>query len=58
MWLDHGARLVAPGGRLIAMQTADAPTLVAPDGFAAEAPVEYTVGGARRRLQTFRRGPG
>ena len=55
VWLEHGARLVAPGGRLIAMQTADAPVLVAPAGFSTEPALEYTVGGARRRLQPFRR---
>src|SRR5207248_5867423 len=32
-WLAHGAPLVAPSGRLIAMQTADAPVLTAPAGF-------------------------
>lgn len=54
-WLTHGAPLVAPGGRLIAMQTADAPILEAPAGFTREPPVEYEVGGARRRIQSFRR---
>jgi 16S rRNA (guanine527-N7)-methyltransferase len=55
VWLEHGAPLVASGGRLIAMQTADAPLLTPPPGFTIEAPVEYTVGEARRRLQSFRR---
>ncbi len=55
VWLEHGARLVAPGGRLIAMQTGDAPTLSAPPGFILEPAVEYTVGSAPRRLQPFRR---
>jgi 16S rRNA (guanine527-N7)-methyltransferase len=55
-WLAHGARLVAPSGRLIAMQTAEAPLLEAPAGFAIEPAVAYEVGGARRRLQPFRRG--
>jgi 16S rRNA (guanine527-N7)-methyltransferase len=55
VWLGHGARLVAPGGRLIAMQTGEAPQLEAPVGFLLEPAVEYTVGGARRRLQPFRR---
>jgi 16S rRNA (guanine527-N7)-methyltransferase len=55
VWLEHGQRLVSPGGRLIAMQTADAPSLEAPASFDREPAVEYTVGGARRRLQPFRR---
>ncbi len=54
-WLAHGAPLVAPGGRLIAMQTGEAPVLAAPAGFVALPPVEYRVGGAVRRLQPFRR---
>jgi 16S rRNA (guanine527-N7)-methyltransferase len=54
-WIHHGARLVAAGGLVVAMQTGDAPTLVAPSGFVALAPVEYSVGGAKRRLQAFRR---
>lgn len=58
VWVEHGARLVAPGGRLIAMQTADAPLLDAPAGFVLEPAVEYTVAGARRRLQPFRRRSG
>jgi 16S rRNA (guanine527-N7)-methyltransferase len=55
VWLEHGARLVEPGGLLIAMQTADAPVLEPPAGFATLSPVEYSVGGAARRLQPFRR---
>jgi 16S rRNA (guanine527-N7)-methyltransferase len=54
-WLGHGAPLVAANGLLIAMQTGDAPVLTAPPNFLQLAPVEYTVGGARRRLQPFRR---
>jgi 16S rRNA (guanine527-N7)-methyltransferase len=54
-WLLHGTRLVAPCGLLIAMQTGDAPLLEAPAGFERQPPVEYEVGGARRRLQPFRR---
>ncbi len=54
-WLTHGAPLVGAGGLLIAMQTGDAPALVAPDGFVALPPVVYSVGGATRRLQPFRR---
>lgn len=55
-WLEHGAPLVAPGGLLIAMQTADAPTLAAPAGFIAEPPVDYEIAGVRRKLAGFRRG--
>jgi 16S rRNA (guanine527-N7)-methyltransferase len=55
VWLQHGAPLVNPGGLLIAMQTADAPPLDAPAGFAKLPPIEYSVGGAARRLQPFRR---
>src|ERR1700761_1797532 len=40
-WLEHGARLVGPGGVLIAMQTGDAQVLDAPAGFAREAPIEH-----------------
>lgn len=54
-WIGHGARLVGDHGRVIAMQTADAPALDAPAGFTREPPIEYEVGGARRRLQPFRR---
>ena len=54
-WLEHGARLVSAGGLVIALQTADAPTLEPPAGFLREAAVNYTVGGAARRLQPFRR---
>jgi 16S rRNA (guanine527-N7)-methyltransferase len=54
-WLEHGARLVGPGGLVIAMQTGDAPILDAPSGFTHEPAIEYEVGGARRRLQPFRR---
>jgi 16S rRNA (guanine527-N7)-methyltransferase len=53
-WLEHGARLVGPGGLVIAMQTCDAPILDAPSGFTPEPAIEYEVGGARRRLQPFR----
>ena len=55
-WLAHGARLVRPGGGLvIAMQTGDAPVLAAPPGFTREPAIEYSVGGAARRIQAFRR---
>ena len=54
-WVEHGARLVVANGLVIAMQTADAPVLEAPAGFVREAPVEYEVGGARRRIQPFRK---
>jgi 16S rRNA (guanine527-N7)-methyltransferase len=54
-WIVRGARLVRPRGVVIAMQTADAPILEPPVGFTREPPIEYTVGGARRRAQSFRR---
>jgi len=54
-WLEHGARLVDSGGLVIAMQTGEAPILDAPAGFTREASIEYEVGGARRRLQPFRK---
>jgi 16S rRNA (guanine527-N7)-methyltransferase len=54
-WIGHGSRLVAEGGILVAMQTGDAPKLQPPAGFTAMPPVEYSVGGAKRRLQAFRR---
>ncbi len=54
-WLTRGTRLAGAGGLVIAMQTADAPILEAPTGFRREPPVEYTVGGAARRIQAFRR---
>jgi 16S rRNA (guanine527-N7)-methyltransferase len=41
VWLDHGRRLVSPGGRLLAMQTGDAPMLEAPAGFEREPAVDY-----------------
>jgi hypothetical protein len=40
---------------LVAMQTADAPMLEAPSGFTKLAAIEYSVGGAARRVQPFRR---
>jgi 16S rRNA (guanine527-N7)-methyltransferase len=55
VWLEHGARLVAPSGRLIAMQTGEAPELATPAGFDREPPIAYVAGGAARRLQSFRR---
>ena len=55
-WLAHGARLVRPGGTVIVMQTAEAPILEPPNGFAREPAIAYTVGGAHRRVQAFRRG--
>jgi 16S rRNA (guanine527-N7)-methyltransferase len=54
-WLEHGARLVRSGGLVIAMQTAEAPVLETPAGFTREAPIEYSVGGAARRVQAFRK---
>jgi len=54
-WLEHGVRLVNERGIVIAMQTADAPLLETPAGFTREAPIEYSVGGAARRIQAFRR---
>ncbi|MGZ3438298.1 MAG: 16S rRNA (guanine(527)-N(7))-methyltransferase RsmG [Polyangia bacterium] len=54
-WLAHGGRLVRSGGIVIAMQTADAPTLETPAGFSRIPPVDYAVGGAARRIQAFRR---
>ena len=54
-WVEHGARLVHAGGIVIAMQTADAPVLEAPAGFARLPPIVYAVGDASRRLQAFRR---
>ena len=54
-WIAHGARLVAPGGILIAMQTADAPTLEPPAGFVPLPAIDYRAGDAARRLQPFRR---
>jgi len=55
-WLTHGARLVHAQGIVIAMQTADALPLETPTGFVREPSVEYTVGGAARRLQVVRKG--
>lgn len=55
-WLAHGAPLVAPGGLLIAMQTADQPELSAPPGFELLPPRRYQIGERARRLQPFRRG--
>ena len=54
-WLTHGARLVHANGLVIAMQTAEAPILEAPAGFTKEPAIEYSVGGAARRIQAFRR---
>jgi 16S rRNA (guanine527-N7)-methyltransferase len=53
-WLAHGAPLVAPGGLLIAMQTADSPELAAPPGFTREPARDYRIGDRARRLQPFR----
>ena len=54
-WLGHGARLVNANGLVIAMQTADAPLLETPHGFVREPAIEYSVGGAARRVQPFRK---
>ena len=54
-WLVHGSRLVGVNGLVIAMQTADAPALETPAGFTREPPIEYSVGGAARRVQAFRK---
>jgi 16S rRNA (guanine527-N7)-methyltransferase len=54
-WLEHGARLVDKDGLVIAMQTADAALLETPPGFSWLPAIEYTVGGANRRIQAFRR---
>lgn len=55
LWVAQGVRLVREGGRIIAMQTGGAPVVEAPIGFEAEPAVLYSVGGAERRLQAFRR---
>jgi len=54
-WLPIGARLVAPGGILIAMQGAEQPALTTPAGFTPLAPVPYPLAVGSRRLVPFRR---
>lgn len=54
LWLEHATRLVHAHGLIIAMQTAEAPLLETPAGYTRERPIEYTVGGAARRIQAFR----
>jgi 16S rRNA (guanine527-N7)-methyltransferase len=54
-WLPIGARLVRPGGLLIAMQGGEQPPLVAPAGFQLEAEQPYSLAVGSRRLVTFRR---
>ncbi|MDB4964540.1 MAG: rRNA methyltransferase [Myxococcales bacterium] len=54
-WIAHAVKLVGADGIVIAMQTAEAPELTVPSGFARLAPIAYEVGGASRRVQAFRR---
>jgi 16S rRNA (guanine527-N7)-methyltransferase len=53
-WLPIGARLVAAGGILIAMQGADRPDLAAPPGFDSLAPLPYSIASGSRRLLVYR----
>jgi 16S rRNA (guanine527-N7)-methyltransferase len=53
-WLPIGARLVKPGGILIAMQGADQPDLRAPEGFTALPPIPYSLKSGARRLLAYR----
>jgi 16S rRNA (guanine527-N7)-methyltransferase len=54
-WIEHAVRLVEKSGLVIAMQTGDAPLLETPPGFSWVPAIEYSVGGAARRIQAFRR---
>jgi 16S rRNA (guanine527-N7)-methyltransferase len=54
-WLQHGGRLVRPGGVLIAMQSAQQAPLVAPPGFVSAEERWFTVGEARRKVHLFER---
>jgi 16S rRNA (guanine527-N7)-methyltransferase len=52
-WLAHGALLVSPGGRLIAMPAGDHPPLVPPPSFNPLPVRRYAVDGAARRIEVF-----
>ncbi len=54
-WVERGAPLVAPGGRLVAMLGAERPALAAPPGFSAEPVRAYKIDGAARALAVFAR---
>ena len=54
-WVDRGAVLVAPHGRLIAMLSARQAMPSAPAGFSGPLIHEYEVGGVRRRLACYDR---
>jgi 16S rRNA (guanine527-N7)-methyltransferase len=54
-WVTQGAPLVRPGGLLIAMQTGEQATPVAPPGFVAEPVATYSIEGVERYLRPFRR---
>ena len=54
-WVQIGARLVAPGGLLVAMQGADQPDLTPPPGFDPPRVHPYALASGRRRLVLFHR---
>lgn len=54
-WLRHAVPLVRPNGLVIAMLTADAPSLDAPPGLTLLPRVSYEIGGVRRALQPAQR---
>ncbi len=54
-WVERGASLVKPGGRLVAMQGSEQPALNAPAGFLAGSHFDYRAGRASRRLVVFER---
>jgi 16S rRNA (guanine527-N7)-methyltransferase len=54
-WVERGAPLVASGGRLIAMLSAQQAVPSPPAGFSPETIVEHEIGGALRRIACYRK---
>lgn len=56
-WVAKGPSLVGPGGRLWVMVAEEMPSLAAPPGFGAEAPIAYVLpfSQQKRHLMAFRR---
>lgn len=57
-WIERGTPLVQPGGRLLAMLSAQQAAPPAPPGFTMEAEVAHHIGGAIRRIQSYRKQAG
>jgi len=54
-WIERGAALVQPGGRLLAMLSAQQDPPPAPAGYSTEPEITHHIGGALRRIASYRR---